>query len=88
MWSGCCASAVAKGRKLCCKCGGAHNANESHVGRQQDDFSAAILTDGGGSSSKDAVAEGVPLSKSTAPVPSYPPPLFLFPFLFLFVPTL
>ena len=57
MWSGCCASAVAKGRKLCCKCGGAHNANESHVGRQQDDFSAAILTDGGGSSSKDAVAE-------------------------------
>ena len=57
VWSGCCASAVAKGRKLCCKCGGAHNANESHVGRQQDDFSAAILTDGGGSSSKDAVAE-------------------------------
>ena len=48
---------MAKGRKLCCKCGGAHNANESHVGRQQDDFSAAILTDGGASSSKDAVAE-------------------------------
>eukprot|EP01043_Picozoa_sp_COSAG02_P043367 COSAG02_NODE_3770_length_6258_cov_2588.033447_4_plen_791_part_00 len=42
----CCGAAVVKGRKLCCSCGGAHNAHESHgSGRDAgDDFSSAILS--------------------------------------------
>ena len=41
----CCGTAVTKGRKLCCSCGGAHNAHERRAdgGGLEDGFSSAIL---------------------------------------------
>lgn len=42
----CCGAAVVKGRKLCCYCGGANNAHETHGSGLYagDDFSSAILS--------------------------------------------
>ena len=44
----CCGAAVAKGRKLCCSCGGAHNAHEGRDRNYDEGFSSAILGGGGG----------------------------------------